>query len=303
MEKTIVIGGSGFIGKAIQSLVSEQGLDQSFVFSYCATPENVSETLEKVKIDLLRRVDVEAVEGFPTAIYVAGNADHSLARNSPSADLDLNVKMFLHFVERFRGSLVLLSSQATYYGLEGEINENADHVSTIPYGLSKQMVEAYAKYFQRIGLLHRLWIFRLMYAFGKGEKERRLIPRCADAVKKGGKVTVSGEGKSFVNPLPSWFVAHILTKAVESVGQENAGFLEVTNLNCRETVTVGDVVAFLNSVKHFDYSHSEGGEEWPIMFWGNTERLASYLKKSRIEWPNVWEELRRYFVELTKKVA
>lgn len=298
MKKVIVIGGSGFIGRAVQRHVLDQRMENAFIFSYNKHPEKISNNLEKVRMDLLNKDNIKAIESYPIAIYLAGNADHGLARRFPSLDLNLNVKAFLDFMEGFRGSLVLLSSQAVYYGLEGEIHESEDRVSTIPYGLSKQMIEAYAKYFLRTDALSKLWIFRLTYAFGECEKERRLIPRCARATYSNERVIVFGGGKSFLNPLPSWFVAKLLIKAVESLEERSKGFLEITNMNYPEKITVRDVVRFLESIKHFDYIFSEGGEEWPVRFWGNTKNLSAYLKVWKIDFPNLWDGLKKYFTEL-----
>lgn len=302
MEKTIVIGGSGFIGQAIQEQVRKKGLDENFVFSYNKNAVFIDKRLQKARINLLEKTNLKIIERSPVAIYVAGSADHGLAQSSPSIDLDLNVKAFLHFAERFRGSLILLSSQAVYYGLEGEVPENVDHVSTMPYGLSKQMTEAYAMHFCRTGTLRNLWIFRLMYAFGKGEKSRRLIPRCADASRGHGKVEILGGGRSFLNPLPSWFVAQVLLGSAERMARTNDSLLEVTNLCYPENVRVGDIVGFLSKVKNFDYSVSEGGEERPVRFWGNPEKLSSCLRKLKLKVPDVWKELEKYFLELIEGV-
>jgi nucleoside-diphosphate-sugar epimerase len=206
-------------------------------------------------------------------------------------------------MKEFRGSLVLLSSQAVYYGLEGGVHEKVDHVSTVPYGVSKQMVEAYAKYFLRDGLLSKLWIFRLAYAFGKGEKEYRIIPRCANSVRNNEKVTIFGGGKSFVNPLPSEFVAKILVKAAENLEEAKEGFMEITNLNYPRKVTVMDIVSFLSQVKHFDFVVNEAGEEWPVKFWGNTENLSSHLTTWNMEFPELRECLKEYFIELIEGKA
>ena len=298
MEKIIVIGGSGFIGRAVQKHVLDQRIENAFVFSYNTHPEKIYNNLEKVQIDLLKKDNIKVIESYPTAIYLAGNADHGLARRFPSLDLDLNVKAFLNFMKEFRGSLVLLSSQAVYYGLEGEIPENVDHVSTIPYGISKQMTEAYAKYFLTKGTLSKLSIFRLMYAFGEGEKEKRLIPRCAKATYSNETVTVFGRGKSFLNLLPSWFVAKILIVAAEDLKKRDANFLEITNINYPERVTVSDLVRFLDRVEHFDYVISEFGEEWPVRFWGNTKKLSTHMKEWKIDFPNLWDNSKRYFTEL-----
>jgi len=300
MEKVIVVGGSGFIGSALQKCVLDQRIENGFTFSYNKHPDKINNNLEKVRIDLFDKDSIKLVESYPIAIYVSGSTDHGLARSSPLLDLDLNAKAFLSFMEKFRGSLILLSSQAVYYGLEGEILENVDHVSTIPYGLSKLMMEAYAKYFLTKGTLSKLWIFRLMYAFGKGEKERRLIPRCAKATYSNERITVFGEGKSLLNPLPSWFVAKILIQAAENLKEIDENFLETTNINYPEKVTVSDVVRFLAKVEHFDYVISEFGEEWPVRFWGNTKNLSTHMKEWKVEFPNLWGNLKEYFIELIR---
>jgi UDP-glucose 4-epimerase len=298
MDKVLVVGGSGFLGATVQQLVLNEGLEENFAFSFNENPERIDANLNKVHLDLLKPGASKEIKDYPVAVYVAGNMDHGLAKRSPLRDLDLNVRAFLNFMEEFRGSLVLLSSQATYYGLEGEIPETVNHIATMPYGLSKQMAEAYARYFLRDGALRKLWIFRLMYAFGKGEKERRLIPRCANAVRNNQRITIFGGGKSFLNPLPSWFIAQVLLKAAESLNEKEDKFMEVTNINYPEKVSVKDAVTFLNSVKRFDFVINDSGEEWHVKFWGNTKNLLSRMKEWNMGFPDLWDNLKDYFTEL-----
>jgi nucleoside-diphosphate-sugar epimerase len=301
MDKVLVVGGSGFIGAALQQLVLNECLEDFFTFSFNKNPERIDANLNKVHLDLFTAGASKEVKDYPVAVYVAGNTDHGLAKRSALLDLDLNVRAFLNFIEEFRGSLVLLSSQATYYGLEGEIPETVNHIATTPYGLSKQMAEAYAKYFLRNDTLSKLWIFRLMYTFGKGEKERRLIPRCANAVRNNQRITIFGGGKSFLNPLPSWFVAQVLLKATESLKGRESKFMEVTNINYPEKVSVKDIVALLNRVKHFDYVINDSGEEWPVKFWGNTKNLLSHMREWNMAFPDLWNNLKEYFTELIEE--
>src|SRR5438093_5039847 len=155
---TLVIGGSGFIGQSIQQLVVDKRMLDSFVFTYNDHPERICKDLRKIKLNLLRKFP-NAAGNFPIAIYIAGNADHKLAKLDPSEDLNLSARAFINFAQGFKGSLVLLSSQAVYYGLKGEISENIDTLCTMPYGISKQIAEAYAKYFWRAGQTKNLWIF------------------------------------------------------------------------------------------------------------------------------------------------
>jgi hypothetical protein len=54
----------------------------------------------------------------------------------------------------------------------------------------------------------------------------------------------------------------------------------------------------LSQIKHFDFQINESGEEWPVKFWGNTQNLSSLLTKWNVEFPDLWECLKEYFIEL-----
>jgi len=299
-KSVIVVGGSGFIGRSIQEYVLNQKLGESFVFTYKDDPENIHEKLKKIQIDLLNENSVIKLSHYQKMIYVAGNADHALAKKNPILDINYNVKTILQVLKFFKGSLVMISSQAVYYGLKGKISEDIDHVATIPYGLSKQMAEAYAKYFLQTRNLSKLWIFRLMYAFGEGEKSRRLIPRCAKAFRNKEKIIIFGGGESLINPLPSSFIAEILVRGITDIQQKKERFLEITNLNYPEKISVKDVVRYLDGIRHFHYIINKGGEEWPIYFFGKTENLCNYLKEWGIDFPDLWPSLKKYFLSLIK---
>lgn len=241
-------------------MIKDHPLAKEFVFSYNQHPENIRDDLTKIKIDLQNEKDCKIVSNFSYCIYLAGNSIHNIAYDIPNIDLELNVRNFLNFMKYFRGELILLSSQAVYYGLTGEIPENVIHYANMPYGISKRFQEEYAKYFHKIGHLSKLWIFRLMYSFGKGERMDKLIPKCAKAVLEGKIVRVLGSGKSLLNPLPVNFVAEILINAILTAKEEKHRSLEVINLNHFEKISVLDVVKFLYTIKPFNYVIEEEGE-------------------------------------------
>ena len=60
-------------------------------------------------------------------------------------DFDAEVRTFLTFLDHFRGSLTMLSSQAIYSGLTGEVEESVDHVPNMPYGFTKLACERFAR--------------------------------------------------------------------------------------------------------------------------------------------------------------
>ncbi|WP_373839071.1 NAD-dependent epimerase/dehydratase family protein [Methanospirillum sp.] len=297
-KKIIVIGGSGFIGNALQQYVIEHDISEKFAFSYHNHEESIKNGLGKIYIDLLNPDCLDQLKNFSTVIYVAGNADHSIAHDYPLVDLNLNTVAFLNFINNFNGSLVLLSTQAIYYGLNGEIFESIKHLPTIPYGISKQAVESYASYFLNSHHLTKLWIFRLMNSYGPGEKSRRIIPRCAKACLLDDKVTINGGGKSYLNPLPSWFIAKILSTAAFNMFDLDDGFLEITNLNHKINLTVLELVQYLHMLKPFNYSVINDGEEWPVHFWGNTSNLSEHLKKWNFDFPGLHRSIQDYYLSL-----
>ncbi|MGQ9587242.1 MAG: NAD-dependent epimerase/dehydratase family protein [Thermoplasmata archaeon] len=300
-RKTLVVGGGGFVGRSIQRYVLEHRIEPSFAFTYLDSPDEVLEGLEMFQLDLLSGRGLDKVQDYHRAIYVAGNADHGLAIRHPTRDMDLNVRILLNLLEVFRGSLTMLSSQAVYYGLEGEIKEDVDHVPSMPYGLTKRMAEEYAKHAVGSGKLSRLWIFRLMYTFGMGERDTRLIPACSRATRGEARVTIRGGGQSFINPLPSWFVSRVLLKASDAIETKDVGFYEVTNINHPTLTRVSDVVKFLHGVKPFAYAVEPGGEEWPVRFHGNTDRLKSYFTAWGLKFPDLWESVREYYNDLNQE--
>lgn len=305
MAKVFVVGGSGFIGQAIQKYALTNEIADNFVFSYNKHPDKIHVGLEKIKVDFLDglNTNVHCVKSYSQVIYVAGSSDQNLASRTPSIDVDVNIKTFLRFMQGFEGSLVLLSSQAVYDDLKGQICESVDHVATKPYAISKQAVESYARYFLDIGQLSKLWIFRAKHIFGEGEKKTRLIPRCARAVVSEEPITIVGEGKTVLSSLPSIFVAEILVKAAKYLEAAKGRFFEVTNINYPAKITTTDVVKFLQGIQHFDSVIKKSVESFPVRFWGDTKKLSGYLRSWRMEFPNLWEVLENYFIRLIRRYS
>lgn len=290
----LVLGGSGFIGRAIQEYVLATHRADDFVFAYRNEGGAVDERLRRLKMDMLDPGSVAQAQGFDRAIWVAGTSDHALGWRSPLSDLESTVVTLLRFLAVFRGSLVLLSSQAVYFGLSGCVPESVDHVPSMPYGLSKLVAERQCEWALERGELKRLWIHRLMYAFAPHERPERLLKRCLAAERSGCTVTVFGGGRSYLNPLPASFVAEVLVRSSDSMESEGQGFLETTNLNHRECWTVADVIECLQSFCSFKYELMDGGERWPVRFWGDTARIGCHFDRWGLEYPAVPVSLKTY---------
>ncbi|OGS42685.1 MAG: hypothetical protein A3K67_05655 [Euryarchaeota archaeon RBG_16_62_10] len=296
----LVVGGDGFIGRAIQDYALNYGLKDAFTFVYRDSPAAVLEGLRGVRTEELLRDGAKELGKARSAIFIVGNPCMDLADEDPTKDLEQDLWMLTGLVKHIRGSLVMLSSQAVYYGLEGEIPENANHVPMMPYGLSKQTVEGYAKYFLETKALRRLWIFRLLYAYGKGEPDTRLIPRCAKAAATGEKVVVKGTA-SYLNPLPASFVAEALAHAANSIMMKDAGRLEVTNLSSPQRVLASDVVTVLAATKRFEFKVDDKGERWPVRYYGATANLTEHMKDWRLAFPDARSSVREHFLNMVRE--
>lgn len=302
MDKGIlVVGGSGFIGKGIQEAAMDMGLGDLLTFTYSEHPEKINDGFKKVKVDLLHKDGADPLKDYTMAIFVAGHGNHGNADLDPFRDIQINTSLFLNFMRYYRGSLVMLSSQAVYQGLSGEVKENVDHVPESPFGISKRMAEAYADFYYRTEHIRKLWVFRLLYAFGKGELERCLLPMCAWASSNQGKVVLHGGGKSYLNPLSSSFVGEVLLRAVDTVEEQDDGSREVFNLSHPKKMTSLDVVKLLSGTKRFTYTVDEGGENWPIRYWGDTDKLAVLFKEWKMSFPDEKKSLVDYFMDIQTK--
>jgi nucleoside-diphosphate-sugar epimerase len=293
--QTVIVGGSGMIGAAIQRQVTKKK-NKSFTFSYCTNKSQILRGLESLQLDLFDENSTRQLEGFHNAIYLAGNTDHALASKDPAKDVQMNVEAFLNFMKFFKGALVLFSSQAVYYGYEGSVKEDVVQKPTVPYGISRHGAEMYAEYFKQVGKLRSLIILRPTYVFGQGEKKRRLIPRCAQAAITGSTVKVFGKGQSFLNPLPVEFVAQVAVKFSEVVANKERAM--AVNLNYPDPITVIDIIQTLQKVRSFKCVVEDGGEEWPAKHYGDSTRLLGLLKEWNMKMPDVKTELKRYFMKL-----
>ena len=309
LRDILVVGASGFVGRAIQDHVLATGDADRFTFAYRSHPEALRPGLDALRVDLLDPASADAVRGARTVLWVAGNSDHGLAAREPARDLALTAGALLELLSRIAGArLCMLSSAATYFGLSGEVDEDVDHAPPIPYAAAKLAAETYARWHRAAGRLAALRIYRLMYAFGPGELPRRLVARCAAAARGGDALHLVGGGRSFLNPLPVDFVARVLTDTAREFAAGSAGMSglsgpEAVNLNHPDRWTVLDVVHYLQTLTDFPCQVTEGGEEWPVLFRGRTARLAAELAARGAAFPEVRGSLRSAFELLLKENA
>lgn len=288
MSKVLIVGGSGFVGRAIQKYVLTEGIADDYVFSFNSHSRNVDNRLSKVQLNLSLRETVDyKVSLYHRAIYLVGGN----RRYSDEQNVEIDILAFLNFMKYYRGSLVLLSSQAVYDDLDGKVSENVDHVVTHPRAITKQALESFAKHFAKVGWLTKLCILRSKYIFGEGEENSRLIPQLAR--KK--KTKITDGGKAVLSLLPVGFVARILVKTEKEVSKIDT-VETIMNMNYPSKITVKDVLDFLLTVDHsLDFEITDEPEVFPVRYYGDTSKLRIWMERWDERFPNIWEEVRRYY--------
>jgi len=285
----IIIGGSSFLGRNIIEELTEGDYVSSNIAATYLHDETFPSFTKGVGVEAKRynmQDDNYSWENYDVCIYLAGNSDHSLAAQDPSLDLSMNTAGLLHFLKSFHGHLVYMSSGAVYYGHKGYVRAGMPLAPLFAYGISKLACEHYIQAAHYCNDLASFVNTRLFYAYGKHDKNRRLIPQVVRTLVIDGKneFCVHGNGCSFVDPLDARYVARVLAKAANTHGL-NSTFDLCGGHNQTVIDLVHNVAKVLNKdlVVSSDYSQ----ETFPVEFYSNSNILKERLN---IEDPPSLEE-------------
>jgi dTDP-glucose 4,6-dehydratase len=187
MEKLLVIGGSGFIGKNLIRLLS----DKYEITSVAKNSEVYG--INNLKIDL-NNTDFGFINGFSKIIYLGTVSSPKEAEVKPNDAFISNVVNIHNFLEAARNQKtdkIILLSSAVLYSPENktpliEESETAPFLSI--YNFSKYNLEILAKFYAKKYSLP-ITVFRLSNTYGPGQTSERapyLIPGLFEqAIKKG----------------------------------------------------------------------------------------------------------------------
>lgn len=220
----LVAGGSGFIGRHVALWAANRG--HHVTATYCPRVDGPGNDLvtwaarhlgiTPLECDLLH--EVPELGDFDACLYAAGNANHTRALHDPVMDVEANVLSLLHFLPKFHGRLVFMSSGAVYYGARGLVSPATPVFPTFPYAISKVASEMYIRSFAERGLLCGYVLVRFYYAYGPGEPQRRLMPQLIKALarEETREFAINGSGQTFMAPMYISDVAESLGRIIES---------------------------------------------------------------------------------------
>ncbi len=199
MKYTCIIGGNGFIGKYLASLLSAEGKkvkiigrkpvpeqDPALIYNYIDQLDN----LPKNYFDDVENVVHAAYIGTPKSSY-----------DDPVADINQNllfsVRLFERLLESDIKKIIFISSGGTVYGqqLTDIITEDHPTHPISPYGITKLCIEKYAQLFH-ISKKLPIVIVRPSNAYGSGQDANTgqgFITAVLDAIENNHGIEVYGK--------------------------------------------------------------------------------------------------------------
>lgn len=213
----LVMGGSGFIGQALQKLVIDRGLSDKFTFTYDNNQRGILPGIKSFRMHLPLTTDLcsnyqQMMKTFDGMIYMVGRVENEL-------------ECFNGIEKNFDKPMVILTSAKTY---------------TTPLIYRAILREP------------PTIIIQLSYAFGKGERDTRLYPMIAKAIR--GEITplLITDLHQRLDPLPADTVAAVLLKHLYDVMSMEHNTFNVYTITGPE-LTVFDIVKAAQHVHEFDY--------------------------------------------------
>lgn len=199
--KVLVVGGSGFIGRALTHRLLEAG---HAVEAWDRTPRGIPGVASRT-VDLLGTEPLPAPEGgtWDAALHLAANSVPGLAWTSDLAlaNLRMTARVFDHLALHAPGCRAIFASSAHVYAPSGVPLRETDPLgSGHPYAISKQLGEVWAQ-----GCRNQLQvrIVRPFNLLGPGMAEGLLVPDLLRLI-RGGARPILMKGRDDLRDFLDW---------------------------------------------------------------------------------------------------
>lgn len=263
MEKYLVLGGGGFLGKVIVHHLSKRYKIR--VFDRVAVPEfDGNENVEVVIGDFQTQQFDELLEGVAGVIHLVSttvpNDDTSIIPKEIEQNVIPTVRLLESMVRCGVKKILFSSSAGTVYG------ETGDHVNCVDdplnpqcsYGMQKKVNESYLQFYGvRYGIDYRILRITNPYGFGQDpNKMQGLIPIFVNRLLKGEAITIFGDGSNERD----YIYIHDVAEAVENVILYS-GAQRIFNIGYGESVSINEIIHILEQESGLNFVHIEKSPE------------------------------------------
>jgi nucleoside-diphosphate-sugar epimerase len=191
--KTLVLGGSGFLGKKLIDKIGQQSIELHTAVR--SVPLSIQRNCNYILIEDLEKGSSSIPLEFDVIINVAMKRS-SKRLPVPDDDLrQLNYEIPLNIIRRYSNQNTLVINTSTYIqnykGIKGQTVET--------YGATKELLSSALKSDAGEGMYRVLDLY-LFTLYGPGDRETHLVPLLLSAIKSKTVVSLS-EGKQLLNLL------------------------------------------------------------------------------------------------------
>jgi nucleoside-diphosphate-sugar epimerase len=197
MEKILITGAAGFIGRNLVRALEERGSSVTPVDDLSVTPLVPPQRNQIVRRSVLQLRPAD-FKGVDTVVHLAAKKhvgksfkDRSIFQHNTTTDHHL-----LDMVTRMRVPRVFLASSCEVYGDQGNrpLAERERLRPLSPYAVSKAAMEHLANVYRRMDPGRKITVLRLFNIYGPDENPDAVVPRFIHDVQRFGYVQIEGSG-------------------------------------------------------------------------------------------------------------
>ena len=280
LEKAIVTGGTGFIGK---HLLKKLLTDGQFSIVVIANTSNVggsflheSASLTSYVADIRDKETISNIfrdERADTCIHLAAKISVADSVRKPDETMDINATGTLNVLEASHTSGVnnfIFASSAAVYGdvKELPIAETQSLGPLSPYGSSKMLAEQYISKYQKQNKIKNTISLRIFNVYGEGQtNESDVITRFAKRLSSGQPPAIYGNGmqtRDFISveDVVNAFILSI--RSLENSSNKEPAYPSAFNVGTGTPTSIDDLAQKMIEISGFDlepiYEYGDEGE-------------------------------------------
>lgn len=268
MNRVIITGGNGFIGKHVVKKFLRYNLQSLAIISISKFTEgylsnnklNQDLPLRSYTADIRDRkaiLDIFLHEKVDTCIHLAAKISVSDSLKNPEETMEVNVKGTANVLEACQSSKVanfVFASSAAVYGdvCELPISENASLEPLSPYGTSKMLAEELVFRYNKQHKIQNTASLRIFNVYGSDNlSESDVISRFASRLSNGLSPIVHGDGNHTRDFISVEDVAEgilLSVKAMEGKNSRKFDCLPVFNIGSGNGTSINEIARKMISI-------------------------------------------------------